>query len=212
MPFDLPYGTLLSYNPRGGGDLGAKSRRVCGSIKRPVPEVISKAFEYLQKPVSRDLREFLGADAVLVPVPRSSPLVDGAAWPSKVIADLLCHEGFGSEVLPCIQRVHAVKKSSSSEGRDRPDVETHYQSFSVSTEIFLFPPQTIILIDDVLTQGRTTVACARRIQDAFPESEVKVFAVVRTLGFRDIERIVDPAVSHIKYHASGKTFREGPEE
>ena len=210
MPFDLPYGTLLSYSPRSDSELAQKAKLVCGRIKSGDPAFIKSAIEKLSEPPCSALRSVLGNDVTLVPVPRSAPLVQGAVWPSKIIADLLVHYGYGEQTMTLINRVSAVPKSSSSAPENRPSVEQHYQSLEVLAGD-LFSPPKIALVDDVLTQGRTTIACARRLMEVYHAAEIKVFAMVRTLGFTELNQIVDPAVSKIKYYASGKTFRCDPD-
>jgi hypothetical protein len=205
---EIPYATLANYSPRGDSELSQKSRRICGGFKAGKEEVIKSAFPHLAAPKSAALRPFLNANVILVPAPRSAPLSEGALWPSKVIADLLVEAGFGKEVLPCIKRVKAVPKSSSSPANERPEVSIHYESLTVETT--LLAPAYITLIDDVLTQGRTTMACAMRLQEAFPEAEIRVFAMIRTQGLKpNIDELVDPAIGIIKYYKdSGKTFRD----
>lgn len=210
MSFDLPYGTLLSYSPRGDTELAEKSRKICGRIKKGDTALIDKAFQILKEPRCSILQPFLNSRITLVPVPRSSRLVEGGIWPSKIIADLLLQRGYASHVLPCIKREKAVPKSSSSPSNERPSVDVHYESLAVSDDQ-LFRPDQITLVDDVLTQGRTTVACARRLMEAYPDAEIRVFAVVRTVGFQEINTIIDPVVEVIKYYPSGKTFRQDPE-
>jgi hypothetical protein len=57
--------------------------------------------------------------------------------------------------------------------------------------------------------GRTSYACAQRLHEAFPNAEIRVFAVIRTQGLiLDVEAIVDPAVGTITGYPSGKTMRE----
>ena len=56
------------------------------------------------------------------------------------------------------------------------------------------------------------VACAKRLKEAFPEVEIRAFAMVRTLGFLPLTDIVTPVSSVINYYQSGKTFRQDPEE
>lgn len=141
-------------------------------------------------------------------MPRSAPLTEGALWPAKVIADVLQGAGLGGDVLPCIVRVTAVRKSSSSPANERPLVHEHYDSLVVEQE--LTRPAQITLVDDVLTMGRTMFACALRLHEVYPHAEIRAFAMVRTLGFvRDIDRIVEPAAGTITYYqSSGKTYRE----
>lgn len=70
-------------------------------------------------------------------------------------------------------------------------------------------PSTITLVDDVLTMGRTTYACAQRVHEAFPEAEIRLFALIRTLGLvDDIATIVDPTIGKITGYSSGRTFRD----
>jgi predicted amidophosphoribosyltransferase len=128
-------------------------------------------------------------------------------WPAKVIADILAAAGLGASVLPCVQRVTAVRKSSSSPAKDRPSVAEHYESLGVTPQ--LLRPAQITLVDDVLTQGRTMVACALRLAETFPDAQIRCFAMIRTQGFvENFEKIIDPSTGVIHYYDSGKTFRE----
>lgn len=130
--------------------------------------------------------------STLVPVPRSSPLPPDALWPSKIIADVLFRHGMGSQVVPCIERTVALRKSSTSASRDRPNVAAHYDSFTVNNDLLV--TDKIVLVDDVLTLGRTVFACAIRLQEAFPQATISAFAIFRTQGLKpEIEVFVDPA-------------------
>lgn len=208
MLSEIPYGTFANYSPKGTSDLSKKSRSVCGAIKAGQENIIRSAFVHLRKPSAACLQPFINPDVTLVPVPRSAPLTEGALWPGRVIADLLVSGGFGREVLPCIQRLRAVPKSSSSAGNERASVQAHYESLGIKNQ--LLRPQKITLVDDVLTQGRTTYACAQHLHEAFPEAEIRIFSMIRTQGFiPDIEHLVDPSVGIVKYYpSSGKTFRD----
>ncbi len=169
--------------------------------------MIESAVPLLRAPEAAMLAPFLNREATLVPVPRSAPLAERALWPAKVIADVLAKAGLGREVLPCIRRATAVRKSSSSPSKDRPSVGEHYESFAVDGQ--LVNPRSITLVDDVLTQGRTVIACALRLREAYPDAEIRAFAMVRTQGFvENFDKIVDPSAGVIKYYDSGKTFRD----
>ena len=73
----------------------------------------------------------------------------------------------------------------------------------------LVQPTQLTLVDDVLNIGRTSYACAQRLSETFPNSEIRVFAVIRTQGLiPEIETIVDPSVGTITGYSSGKTMRE----
>ncbi|GAB4228034.1 MAG: hypothetical protein Kow0032_07870 [Methyloligellaceae bacterium] len=208
MLSEIPYGTFANYSPRGTSELSQKSRNICGHIKAGKVELIQSALPYLQSPDAAALAAFLNPKVTFVPVPRSAPLAEGALWPSRVIADILAGAGLGGSVLPCVERLTAVRKSSSSPAKERPSVAEHYESLGVEDQ--LIKPAEITLVDDVLTQGRTMIACALRLQEAFPDAVIRGFAMIRTQGFVDnLERIVDPSIGVIRYYEnSGKTFRD----
>lgn len=72
----------------------------------------------------------------------------------------------------------------------------------------MFTPDQITLVDDVLTMGRTTVACAELLQEQYPEASIRIFAMLRTLGFQDdIDTVFDPVVGTVTSYASGKSHR-----
>lgn len=207
MPFKIEYGTFSNYSPRGNSDLSKKSRGTCGAIKAGKTSVIDSAIPHLRDAKSDVLRPFLNSDVTLVPVPRSAPLADGALWPGMVIADRLQANGFGGEVLPLIERITAVRKSSTSPASERPLIHEHIESLQVNME--LANPAQITLVDDVLTMGRTMCACAKVLSEQFPDAEIRAFAMIRTLGFvDDIEKIVDPSIGTIIGHTSGKSHRD----
>lgn len=207
MPSEFPYATFANYSPRGASELSQRSRNVCGHIKAGKAELIRSAIPRLQSADAAVIAPFLNPRVTLVPVPRSAPLADGALWPAKVIADILAAAGLGASVLPCVHRLTAVRKSSSSPAKDRPSVTEHYESLGLTAQ--LIRPAQITLVDDVLTQGRTMVACALRLAEEFPDAEIRCFAMIRTQGFvENFEKIVDPSAGVIRYYDSGKTFRE----
>lgn len=110
-------------------------------------------------------------------------------------------------MLPCLKRITAVPKSSSSPTSERPLIHEHYDSLTVEDQ--LLRPDQITIVDDVLTMGRTMFACAQRLREAFPDAQIRAFAMVRTQGrVDDIEKIVDPDVGTIKGYRSGKAFRD----
>ena len=207
MLSEIAYGTFANYSPRGDAALSGRSRKICGHIKAGKVDVIESALPGLNSRDAAPLAPFLNPEVTLVPVPRSAPLPQGALWPAQVIADVLKDGGLGSDVLPCIKRVVAVQKSSSSPASERPLVGEHYESLEVEDQFL--KPAKITLVDDVLTMGRTMFACARRVHEAFPEAEIRAFAMIRTQGLiDDIEKIVDPSVGTIKGYRSGKTYRD----
>lgn len=63
-------------------------------------------------------------------------------------------------------------------------------------------PARITLVDDVLTKGRTAIAAASRLEEAFPQAEIRLLAVIRTQGLvPEIVAIKDPSTGMIRYDA-----------
>jgi hypothetical protein len=84
---------------------------------------------------------------------------------------------------------------------ERPTVQQHFKSFAV------LPPATtpteIVLIDDVVTKGRTLVAAAIRLHLAFPNTLIRAFALVRTMGLvPDVDRVFDPCRGEIRWNGT----------
>jgi adenine/guanine phosphoribosyltransferase-like PRPP-binding protein len=139
---------------------------------------------------------FFGDDVTVVPAPRSALHVTGGLWPGHVIASSIVRSRLAREVLPLVRRTRAVPKSAFAAPGERPTVETHYESIEADTQ--LIAPARLLLVDDVVTRGRTLLACARRLHESFPAAEIRCFALVRTRGLLpEIERILDPCVGRI---------------
>ncbi|WP_245729532.1 hypothetical protein [Salinihabitans flavidus] len=207
MPSSYEYGTFANYSPRGSSDLSKQSRSTCGAIKAGRVDIIASAIPHLKNPKADILQPFLAPDVTLVPVPRSAPLPDGALWPAKVICDVLHENGFGCEVQTYLKRIRAVPRSSSSPAAERPLVPVHMESIHAERPFFI--PDKITIVDDVLTKGRTSFACAELLRAVCPEAEIRIFAMIRTQGLiEDIEKIVDPASGVVVGYPSGKTHRD----
>lgn len=128
-------------------------------------------------------------------------------WPSRVLADALYSAGYGGRVDTLIERVTAVPKSALAAQGERPLISDHKASLRVRGD--MFAPEQITLVDDVLTMGRTTFACADLLQERFPSSSIRIFAMMRTQGLvEEIDAVFDPSVGIVRGYASGKSYRQ----
>lgn len=152
--------------------------------------------ESLQLDDADQVRAFIDRHTILAPIPGSAPGSERTLWPAKIICDSLHESGYGAGVIDCVRRTRSVPKSAFAAPGERPTLATHYETFRV--EPILFQPQKITLVDDVLTKGRTAFAAAMRVHEAFPEAEIRVFAIMRTQGlFPEILSFREPALGRL---------------
>jgi adenine/guanine phosphoribosyltransferase-like PRPP-binding protein len=98
-----------------------------------------------------------------------------------------------------------VRKSATAAPGERPSVNLHYESFLIEQPAM--PLDRIVLIDDVVTKGRTLLAAASRVHDAFPGAQIRAFALVRTMGLiSGLEHLLDPCKGEIRWR-SGDAYR-----
>jgi hypothetical protein len=66
----------------------------------------------------------------------------------------------------------------------------------------------MVLIDDVITKGRTILAVAARLYEAFPNADIRAFALVRTMGLlANVARCLEPCQGVVRW-ARGDAWRE----
>jgi hypothetical protein len=66
----------------------------------------------------------------------------------------------------------------------------------------------IVLIDDVITKGRTVLAAAARLQAVFPHADIRAFALIRTVGFRQrMDCLIEPCDGVVRW-AGGDARRD----
>jgi adenine/guanine phosphoribosyltransferase-like PRPP-binding protein len=120
----------------------------------------------------------------------------------------LCTLGLGSDVWPGISRRFAVARSATALLGQRPSVWQHYESFAVGRAPGR-PLHRIVLVDDVITRGRTLLAAAARLRGQYPHADIRAFAMVRTLGFLSrLDRLLEPCGGGVVYWACGDARRE----
>lgn len=200
-------GTYLVYSPRGTRKIDERSKDVCYGLKDGVEKRINDVVAHISKHTSvQGVRGVLGEDAVLVPMPRSSPLKEGAIWPTRLLADALVDGSMGKRVLPLLDRTKAVPKSSTCPVGQRPTARDHFDSIEVKQ---LLPPEgkRLVVVDDVISRGSTMLAAVSRLVRAYPEVAVSGFAFVRTVSQRRIQKLFEPAQCEISLGLDERAWR-----
>ena len=145
------------------------------------------------------LAEFFEPSDVLIPIPANQPGGPRKALSGR-LADALVAQGLAASAWSGLHRVRAVPKSATAAPGRRPSVLTHYQSLGVATGDSAPAQGSLLLIDDVVTKGRTLFAAAMRLRETFPDARIRAFALVRTLGFvHDLKRLLEPCVGRIDW-------------
>lgn len=213
--FTLPFASCFAYLPGGSGPICEEGRVLCTRLKAAdtawLPHLAARV--WLEAAGRGRFAMAFGARVVLVPVPGSAPS-QRAGWVGERLAWCLKEVGLAAEVWSCLHRRCAVRKSAFAAAGQRPAVLEHYRSFAVEE---VFSRRTTIatsgladrrcggglqltLIDDVITRGRTLLAAAGRLHDAFPGAEIRAFALLRTLGPDErLRQIVDPCEGEVRW-------------
>jgi hypothetical protein len=175
-----PCYTVMNYYPRPKSEVGEKSKRICAQVKRPNPEMIEKIVDRMISDGQH--KQLFGDEAILIPVPRSTPILKDGSWPSLSIAEKLRVRGLGGAVEPILVRASAVSPSHlATSASERTSVNEHRASLTISG--LLTPPSKVILVDDVVTQGRTMCACALELAGKYPNAQIVMFALLRSASF-----------------------------
>jgi hypothetical protein len=183
------------------------SRQLCERLKSGdaiwLPRYAGTVRELTTRHVA--FAEMFGGDVTLVPVP-SSDLSATRIWAAERLAVALHGVGLGRTVWPGIRRCFPVRKSATALNADRPTLQQHHESLSVLESAR--EHQKIVLIDDVITKGRTVLAAAARLHEALPNADIRAFALVRTMGFLpDVAHFSEPCQGVIRW-AGGDVRRD----
>lgn len=198
----ITFASCYVYSPTGAGAVCERSRLLrallkagdAGFMRRYALRVHQQAAD------SPPLAGFFAATDVLIPVPGSSPYAVGGSWAAEHLAVALVKEGLGALAWCGLQRARAVRKSATAAPGERPSVNLHYESFFFERPAM--PLERIVLIDDVVTKGRTLLAAASRVHEAFPSAQIRAFALVRTMGLiSGVQRLLDPCKGEIRWWA-----------
>lgn len=205
---EVRFGSYLVYSPSGTSDVSIRSRRVRNAVKGVTEPTFSNVVAHLARNFpATGLSAVLGPDVTLVPCPRSSPLVEGALWPGRRIAEELAKRGLGKQVIASVERIEAVPKSAFQARGERPNAQRHYDTMQAAADFAA--TERITLVDDFVTKGNTLLGAASRLAEAYPRATISVFALVRTKGLqREIDALVEPVVGRIWERFPGEADRE----
>jgi len=197
---DVTFASCYVYSPAGSGPVSARSRLLRRLLKAGDARLMIRYANRVRQQVAgrSPLAGFLCSTDALVPIPGSALKVAGAVSAAELLAMALIEAGLGQSLWQGLRRTNAVRKSATAAPGSRPTVSHHYHSFAVAPAAAQLP--RIVLIDDVVTKGRTLLAAAARLQEAFPTADIRAFALLRTMGFADgVERLLDPCVGEIRW-------------
>lgn len=202
MDFDLEFCTLLDYVPKSrflsASDEIRRSQLLNG-LKKATPlyrDNLASAISSFP-----DVKTYLSG-GYLVPVPGSNKYLPDSVKPMELFGDSIAHLSLG--VLNIFKRIQAVKKSAFfKHAVERPSTFEHAASLEVEISP-LFYPRKLILLDDILTTGRTVCGAALAIRKVNPEIEISVFCIARnTDRFRSDGSLRNPRFGKMRMLPDG---------
>jgi hypothetical protein len=195
----VAFASCYIYSPAGESGICARSRLLRTLLKEGDARFMFKYAVRVRRQMepAAVLAGFFLSDDVLVPVPRSATKA-GGTWAAAELARALVAAGVGSATWPGLHRISAVAKSATSAKGWRPSVARHFDSFRL--EPLQIRPRRVVLIDDVITKGRTLLAAAARVREALPDTQIRAFALLRTMGFiSDLSDLIEPCRGEIRW-------------
>ncbi len=204
----LEFASCYVYSPMGAGRVCERSRLLRELLKEGNERFIRRYAVRVRQQMAEapQLAGFLTASDVLVPVPGSAPMSHPGRHVATLLAEALVRQGLGSETWSGLKRIRPVRKSATALPCARPSVALHYESFAI--DALPHPPRSLVLVDDIITKGRTLLAAAARLHEAFPAANVRAFALLRTKGLvPEVSRLLEPCKGSIRWRA-GDARRE----
>jgi predicted amidophosphoribosyltransferase len=182
----LEFASCYVYSPAGAGEICERSRLLRELLKegnaRFMRGYAARVHEQILE--SPQLAGFLTTADLLVPVPGSAPAENQGRYVAARLAEALLRQGLGRDTWSGLKRIRAVA--------------SHYESFSI--ESLPQAPHSLVLVDDVVTKGRTLFAAAVRLHEAFPGANIRAFALLRTLGMiPEVPRLLEPCRGLIRW-------------
>jgi hypothetical protein len=197
----VAFASCYVYSPAGRSAICARSRLLRALLKDGDARFLFKYAVRVRQQMEppSQLAGFILSGDVLVPVPRSAPRV-GGTWAALELARALVQAGVGGTTWPGLRRISPVRKSATAAKGLRPSVARHYESLRLQP--VTFRPERVILVDDVVTRGRTLLAAAARVREALPDAQIGAFALLRTRGLiPDLPNLLEPCRGRILWKA-----------
>ncbi len=198
----VEFASCYVYSPAGAGEVCERSRLLRELLKEGNERFMGRYAVRVRQQVaeSAQLTGFLTASDLLVPVPGSAPRDHEGRYVAARLAEALLRQGLGSDTWNGLKRTRPVQKSATAPRCARPSVALHYESFAI--DALPHAPVSLVLVDDVITKGRTLLAAAARLQEAFPAAHIRAFALLRTMGLiPKIRRLLEPCRGSICWKA-----------
>ncbi|HUY84704.1 MAG TPA: hypothetical protein VMU86_09005 [Steroidobacteraceae bacterium] len=216
----LPFAACYVYSPGGADPASRRSRRLCASVKAGGTARIAGSAAVVRALAAPGaaLAAWFEPAALLVPVPASAPRSAGPLWAAGEIAQGLVRAGLGAGARPLLLRRTAVRKSATAPLGARPTVAEHFASFAIADRDAVAYAGEVrdmgsdcsgpfVLVDDVVTRGRTLFAAACALRTAYPQADIRAFALLRTMGFAaGVARLVEPCIGEIRWRR-GDAYR-----
>lgn len=202
--------TLFEYGKKGDRSSVEHSNKMVSNLKAcRVGFLDGYLKEIKSEHKGNQLESHISSSSILIPIPKSAPLlIPTAQWPAREICKVLLQNGFGGDALALIKRERAVPKAAFQKSSEaRPSVQIHLESLSIDKSVKPLNSlvEDIVLVDDVVTQGRTAMACYQLIMEEFKSASIKLFCPFRTV-MNEIDQWDKPKMGVINYYESGKTF------
>ena len=198
----VEFASCYVYSPSGAGQVCERSRLLRELLKEGNARFMSRYALRVRQQIaeSPQLAGFLTPSDVLVPVPGNTPKSHEGRHVAARLAEALLRQGLGCDTWNGLKRTRPVQKSATAPPCARPTVALHYASFAI--DALPHPPLSLVLVDDVITKGRTLLAAAARLQEAFPGANIRAFALLRTMGLiPEVRCLLEPCKGSICWRA-----------
>ena len=201
----LSFASCYVYSPGAECASSQRSRVRCSMLKSGDQRFLRICAERVRQHACGQsvLLDYFDPSDILVPIPSSEPRRTAAMSATDLLAEALIRAGLGQRVWAGLVRVHSVRKSATAPHGLRPTVQDHYASFLIDRPEDFSQSGQFLLIDDVVTKGRTLMAAAMRMHESFPSVRIRAFAMLRTLGTAPgVSRMLDPCVGQIRWRGA----------